>query len=86
MRVPILLGVNGEAKKLFVEKGNCAVYFEPGNSVALAQAIGVLLDNPDQAAKMGENGRRFVNECFNRETIASNFHKELLILQNVTKT
>jgi glycosyltransferase involved in cell wall biosynthesis len=86
MRVPILLGVNGEAKKLFVEKGNCAVYFEPGNSVALAQAIGILLDNPDQAAKMGENGRRFVNEYFNRETIAGNFYKELLILQNVTKT
>ncbi len=86
MRVPILLGVNGEAKKLFVEKGNCAIYFEPGNSVALAQAIGILLDNPDQAAKMGENGRRFVNECFNRETIAGNFYKELLILQNVTKT
>jgi glycosyltransferase involved in cell wall biosynthesis len=86
MRVPILLGVNGEAKKLFVEKGNCAIYFEPGNSVALAQAIGILLDNPDQAAKMGENGRRFVNEWFNRETIAGNFYKELLILQNVTKT
>jgi hypothetical protein len=28
---PILLGVGGEAKKLFIEVGNTGLYFEPEN-------------------------------------------------------
>lgn len=80
MEIPILLGVDGEARKLFIEQGNCGVYFEPENTEALCSAIQKLLDEPGYAAQLGRNGREFVNQNFNRENIAGSFYKELLKL------
>ena len=38
MKIPVLLGVNGEAKELFVNQGKCAIYVEPENENELARA------------------------------------------------
>lgn len=81
MEIPILLGVDGEARKLFIEQGNCGIYFEPENADSLSAGIQKLLDDPDLARKLGRNGRQYVNLNFNRENIANSFYKELLKLQ-----
>jgi glycosyltransferase involved in cell wall biosynthesis len=73
MKVPILLGVEGEAKELFIEKGNCGIFFEPDNSDSLKNAIQILLSNKEKSKELGENGRKYVDEHFNRDIIAQKF-------------
>jgi glycosyltransferase involved in cell wall biosynthesis len=77
MEVPVLLGVNGEARQLFIDKGNAGLYFEPENSEALTAAILKLIEDKEMALQLGRNGRHFVNEYFNRENIAQNFFTKL---------
>ena len=77
MEVPVLLGVNGEARQLFIDKGNAGLYFEPENSEALTAAILKLIEDKEMALQLGRNGRHFVNEYFNRENIAQNLFKKL---------
>ena len=81
MEVPVLLGVDGEAKKLFIEKGNAGYYFEPENSEQLTNVILKLIDDKEKAKELGRNGRSFVNLHFNREIIAKHFHEKLLQLE-----
>ncbi len=77
MEVPILLGVDGEARHLFIDKGNAGIYFEPENADSLTKAILNLSENKAIATQFGKNGRRFVNEFFNREIIAKHFFERL---------
>jgi len=81
MEVPILLGVGGEAKELFIDKGNCGIYFEPENVPALANAVLKLSEDKNLAKVLGKNGRTFVNSNFNRNNIAAGFHKQLMDLK-----
>jgi glycosyltransferase involved in cell wall biosynthesis len=80
MKVPILLGVDGEAKKLFIEQGNCGIFFEPENNKQLAEAVLNLFQNNALGKQLGENGRRFVEQHFNRENIAARFYEQLINL------
>lgn len=77
MEVPILLGVNGEARELFINKGNCGLYFEPENKLELIAAITKISLNKELAIQLGKHGRIFVNEHFNREVIAKEFYDQL---------
>lgn len=77
MEVPILLGVDGEARELFITKGNCGLFFEPENEANLITKILEITSNKTNALQLGKNGRIFVNEYFNREIIANNFYTEL---------
>ncbi|MCC6369684.1 MAG: glycosyltransferase family 4 protein [Bacteroidia bacterium] len=77
MEVPVLLGVDGEARELFINKGHCGIYFEPGNAQQLTEAIKVIYSDKNKAEALGKNGRDFVNAHFNREIIANNFLKLL---------
>jgi glycosyltransferase involved in cell wall biosynthesis len=77
MEVPILLGVDGEARQLFIEKGNAGYYFEPENSIELAKVIELFLIDKQSNINLGINGRKFVNENFNREIIAFQFFNTL---------
>lgn len=77
MEVPILLGVDGEARELFITKGNCGIYFEPENVNDLTVAIQQISSDKQQARQLGKNGRAFVNQHFNREIIAQNFYEIL---------
>lgn len=81
MEIPILLGVDGEARNLFIHKGNCGIFFEPENETGLSNAISTFIENKELATQLGKNGRVFVNDMFNRENIAAKFHKQLLELE-----
>ena len=80
MEIPVLLGVDGEARELFINQGNSGIYFEPGNADSLVQAINILIADKALAKNLGRNGRTFVNKNFNREIIAQKFYERLVKL------
>lgn len=77
MELPVLLGVDGEARELFIQQGQCGLYFEPENAAALVSAIRDLTTNPENFTKFGKNGRAYVQRQFDREQIALAFLKEV---------
>ncbi len=80
MEKPIILGVNGEAKELFIEKGKCGLHFEPENINELVSCINKLIDKPELKSSLGKNGREYAKNHFDRDTLADNFYDELISL------
>ena len=77
MKKPIILGVDGEAKELFINKGECGLFYEPENIKELSNVILKLAKSDKLKRMLGENGRNYVEKNFNRDTIADDFNKEL---------
>lgn len=77
MQLPVLLGVDGEARELFIDQGKCGLYFEPENAKALTEGVLTLSSDPSLAKRLGENGRNYVNANFNRDNIANKFIEQL---------
>lgn len=77
MKRPVVLGVEGEAKELFIDEGKAGIFYEPENDEQLAAAVIELFGNKELREQLGENGFRYVSEKFNRETIADNFYSWL---------
>jgi len=77
LKKPILLGVDGEAKKLFIEEGKCGYSFEPENSIELTNAINKFIDYPEKRSQLGANGLKLIENRFNRKKIAQEFHQFL---------
>ncbi|MEW6608434.1 MAG: glycosyltransferase [bacterium] len=53
--------------KEIVEGNNCGICVNPLNPRDIAQAIEYLMEHPDEAKQMGENGRKAVEERYNWE-------------------
>jgi len=70
---PILLGVDGEAKELFIHKGKCGLFFEPENFNDLSDKILKLSKDEDLSKILGENGFDYIKKYFNRDKIAADF-------------
>ena len=51
METPILLGVDGEAKGLFIDEANSGLYFEPENVEALKNGVLKLAKNNELRKK-----------------------------------
>ena len=81
MEKPILLGFEGEARAMLDEAG-CGVAFEPSSDAALAAGAVRLADDRAGCARMGEAGRRYVLEHFDRRLLA---HDYLAILERVRR-
>ena len=78
MEVPILLGVDGEARRHFVDNAKAAIFIEPENVDILVENVKYLFDNPVAACEMGENGRQYAFSVFNRDKIATEFLEQLV--------
>ncbi len=70
MQVPIILGVDGEARDLFIRQGEVGVYFEPENVNELARVIRDIVKDTEKSRKLKKNARNYVAEKFNRNKIA----------------
>lgn len=77
LKKPILLGLEGEAKELFIDEGNCGLAFEPENKEDLVKQILTLYNNPELSKQLGENGLKYASENFNRDKIAEGLFEEL---------
>lgn len=78
LKKPILLGVEGEAKELFIDQGRCGLAFEPENVEELIKQILHLYNNPSLTKEFGENGNKYASKYFNRDIIAQEFYDILL--------
>ena len=72
---PIILGIEGEAKSIFVDKGKAGVSFEPENAEELAEKILFFRKQKEAISKMGFNGASFVKTHFDQQIIADEFWK-----------
>jgi glycosyltransferase involved in cell wall biosynthesis len=77
MEKALLLGVDGEARQHFIERGNAGLFFEPENVEDLIDKVNSLASDKNKIKEMGKNGRSYVDSHFNRNKIASDFIQEL---------
>jgi len=54
--------------KEIVEENNCGICIEPNNIEEIKNAINYIINNPEEARIMGENGRKAVIEKYNWKT------------------
>ncbi len=81
MKKMLLLGVEGEAKDLFIDQGNAGLFFTPESVEDLVKAVERIVQLPEMIKQYGNNGRDFVDKNFNRNEIATLFLNELKKLQ-----
>lgn len=72
MQCPIILGVEGEVKGI-IEKAGSGICIEPESVVELLQAVSRLHNDAKLAAQMGESGRKYVSEYYDRAVLAKRF-------------
>lgn len=77
LKKPIILGLEGEAKELFIDEGNCGLAFEPENTEDLIKQILILYNNPELSKQLGENGLKYASQNFNRDKISEELYEEL---------
>lgn len=78
MEKPIILGVEGEAKELFIDEAQAGLFYTPEDHVALAAAVQTLHKAPELVRELGQNGRKFVSARFSRTQIALQFWQFLM--------
>jgi len=69
---PIVGSVRGEAARILRDSGSCEVV-PPEDSEAIAAAVLRLRDDPQTRRAMGERGRRFVAEHYQRRELARRY-------------
>jgi glycosyltransferase involved in cell wall biosynthesis len=72
---PVLLGVEGEAKDMFIDEAKAGLAFEPDNPQALAECVRFVLAHREKIQEWGCNGEAFVKAHFDRAEIAAEFLK-----------
>jgi len=77
---PVLLGVDGEARTLFIDQGQGGIFFTPEDDASLADAVRRLLADPALAERLGANGAQYVREHFDRDRIGDRFWEALQAL------
>lgn len=60
-----VIASNLKAISQVITEADCGILVEPDNPQSFAEAVNYLLDHPEEARRMGENGRRAVMEKYN---------------------
>lgn len=84
MRVPLILGVEGEAQAI-IEEAGAGVCIEPENAERLADSIRMLYQDRALTQRLGESGRRHVEQHFDRAVLADRYQRLLLDTISSTK-
>jgi len=77
MAKPIILGVNGESKKIVVDQANAGIFVEPENSESMKETILNLSMNIKLCKTYGLNGFKFVKSHFDRDKLAISYYNHL---------
>ena len=70
---PVLLGIKGEAKRIFIDRANAGMYFEPENEIDLVDKITIMTNNLKDNVKLGQNGYDFIKKEFNQGIILKSY-------------
>ncbi|MEI7500252.1 MAG: glycosyltransferase family 4 protein [Bacteroidota bacterium] len=73
LRKPVILGIEGEAKELIIEKGRAGWTFEPENARDLSDKISFLDNNRPLLIEAGNNGYNFLCHEFNLDIVTDEF-------------
>ena len=77
---PILMGVNGFAKKIVMD-AEAGVSIEPEDAVGIADALEKLAADPEQCRRLGENAYRNIAARYDRDVQADDYLKILETLK-----
>jgi len=72
MERPLILGVEGESKSI-IEDADCGIAIEPENAEELVGALRKLHDEDGLGMRLGKNGRKCVEERYNRDSLAAEY-------------
>ena len=72
---PVLLGIDGVARKLVCEQAAAGIFAEPENAQAIADALRTLADSPGECSRMGISGRQWVLANAGRDALAARYLK-----------
>jgi len=67
---PIILAIDGVARKLVVDDAHCGIYVEPENAEQIAEKMRLYRNSPQMAKEHGENGFKYVSEHYDRRKLA----------------
>lgn len=81
LKKPLLLGVEGEAKEIFIDRGKAGYFFEPENEADLAEKVRNLKAHPEEGRSAGERGYQLLVNQFNPDQIAEEFLAALKKIQ-----
>jgi putative colanic acid biosynthesis glycosyltransferase WcaI len=74
---PIVLGVEGEARRMVEQEAGAALAVEPENADALVSAILYLREHAELAEALGQRGRTFVENRFDRELLTTELERRI---------
>jgi colanic acid biosynthesis glycosyl transferase WcaI len=77
---PILLGMDGEARRVAETEAGAAVCFEPENAAELVSAIVYLREHPEAAELLGQRGRAFAEARFDRDHLTTMLEEHIAML------
>lgn len=73
--LPLIVSDFPEMKHIVLDESDCGIVVDPTNPEEIADAIIYLLEHPEEANKMGENGRRAVEEKYSWEMMEERLFK-----------
>ena len=79
MQRPVILGVEGESREL-IETARSGLCIEPQNAAELARCVVELADKPQLCQELGQNGRRYVAEYYDRRVLAAKYEQVMVRL------
>ena len=82
---PVLLALNGEARRIAEQEAAAAIYVEPENASSLNSAILYLREHPEVAEQLGQRGRIYVKEHFDYDRLTAELDARIEMLLNKRK-
>lgn len=70
---PIILAIDGVARKLVVDDAHCGIYVEPENAEQIAEKMRFYRNSPRIAKEHGENGYKYACENYDRGKLAAKY-------------
>jgi len=77
---PMILGVEGEARRMVEQEAGAGLAVEPENADALVEAVLYLREHPEVAEAMGRRGRAFVEARFERAQLTAQLEVRITAL------
>jgi len=84
MAKPILISIEGEARKVVIEQAKAGIAIKPENAEDLAHQIIKIYDKKELLRTLGKNGRKFVEKSFDRNNLADRYLRLIQDILNPT--
>ncbi len=78
--IPVILCVDGEARRVLEEAG-AGLFVEPGNGAMLADTVSAAADSLIDGVRMGKKGREYSKKHFDRDEVVADLIKKLETIQ-----